>query len=80
MFLCDIATVGPTVHAWHVALHLGLASLVSVGGSLFLGLGVAAHRRARRDLATEPRRTEPRQAEPRRAEPIEPPLDELRRG
>lgn len=48
MFLCDIATVGATVHAWHVALHVGLVGLVSVGGGVFLTLGAVAHRRARR--------------------------------
>lgn len=47
MFLCDIATVGPTVHAWHVALHVGLIALVSTGGGAFLTLGALAHRRAR---------------------------------
>jgi ABC-type branched-subunit amino acid transport system permease subunit len=48
MFVCDIATVGATVHAWHVAIHLGLAGLVSFGGGVFLTLGAIAHRRARR--------------------------------
>ena len=51
MLVCDIATVGPTAHAWHVALHLGLTTVISLGGSVFLGLGFAAHRRARRRLA-----------------------------
>ncbi len=48
MFVCDIATVGATVHAWHVALHLALVGVVSVGGGVFLTLGAIAHRRARR--------------------------------
>jgi hypothetical protein len=56
MLICDIAAVGPAVHAWHVALHMGLATVVSLGGGLFLGLGVRAHRRTMRDLAVEPRR------------------------
>jgi hypothetical protein len=48
VFICDIATVGATVHAWHVALHLGLVGVISVGGGVFLTLGAVAHRRARR--------------------------------
>ena len=48
MFICDIQTVGAATHWFHVALHFGLAGLVSVGGSTFLGLGVIAHRRARK--------------------------------
>jgi ABC-type branched-subunit amino acid transport system permease subunit len=51
MLICDVASVGATVHAWHVALHLGLAGVVSLGGSVFLGLGFIAHRRARRSRA-----------------------------
>jgi hypothetical protein len=48
MFLCDVATVGPMVHALHLALHVGLAGVVSLGGSLFLGAGLLSFRRARR--------------------------------
>ena len=48
MFNCDISTVGAAVHAWHVALHLGLAGIVSAGGSVFLALGFVARRRAQR--------------------------------
>ena len=59
MLICDIATVGPTVHAWHVALHLGLATVISFGGSVFLGLGFVAHRRTRRRLAELGIRTVP---------------------
>jgi len=55
-FICDVATVGAGVHALHVALHLGLAGVVSVGGALFLGLGFRAHRRARREAAASPGR------------------------
>ena len=51
MLICDVSTVGATVHAWHLAIHLGLATVVSLGGSLFLGLGIVAHRRTRRRLA-----------------------------
>lgn len=53
MFICDIATVGATVHTWHIALHLGLAAVVSLGGATFLGLGVRAHRRTMRLLSVE---------------------------
>jgi hypothetical protein len=52
MFICDVATVGPTVHLLHLALHVGLAGFVSLGGALFLGLGFRAQRRSRRP-ATE---------------------------
>ena len=48
MFICDVATVGATVHAWHVALHLGLLGLVTGGGGMFLTLGALATRRVRR--------------------------------
>lgn len=48
MFICDIATVGATTHYFHVVLHLGLAGIVTLGGSVFLTLGVLAHWRARR--------------------------------
>jgi hypothetical protein len=47
MFVCDIATVGVTAHAVHVALHLGLAGVISLGGSVLLVLGARARRRAR---------------------------------
>ena len=47
-FLCDIATVGATTHSLHVALHLGLAGVVSLGGGVFLTLGFVARRRALR--------------------------------
>jgi hypothetical protein len=47
-FLCDIATVGATTHYLHVALHLGLAGVVSLGGAVFLTLGFVARRRATR--------------------------------
>ena len=50
-FLCDIATVGPTTHYLHVALHLGLAGVVSLGGGVFLTLGLVARRRATRAAA-----------------------------
>ena len=53
MFICDIASVGPAVHAWHLALHMGLATVVSLGGTIFLGLGITAHRRTMRRLAVE---------------------------
>jgi hypothetical protein len=53
MLICDIATVGPAVHAWHVALHMGLATVVSLGGAMFLGLGVRAHRRTMKELGLE---------------------------
>ena len=55
MFICDISTVGATVHAWHLALHMGLATIVSLGGVSFLGLGFRAHRRTMRRLAEDPR-------------------------
>lgn len=55
MFNCDISTVGATVHAVHVVLHLGLTGLVSLGGSIFLLLGARAHRRARAELRLEVR-------------------------
>jgi hypothetical protein len=51
MLLCDIEAVGASTHYLHLALHLGLASLVSVGGGVFLTLGVVAHRRAIRAAA-----------------------------
>jgi ABC-type branched-subunit amino acid transport system permease subunit len=56
-FICEIATVGASAHATHL-LHLGLAGIVSLGGGIFLGLGVVASRRARRDRlrALSPRR------------------------
>ena len=47
--ICDIATVGATVHYTHLALHLGLAGIVSFGGGIFLGLGIWANLRARRE-------------------------------
>ena len=47
--ICDIATVGATVHYTHLALHLGLAGVVSLGGGVFLGLGIVASIRARRE-------------------------------
>jgi hypothetical protein len=50
-FLCDIATVGATTHHLHVALHLGLAAVVSLGGGVFLALGFVARRRATRSAA-----------------------------
>jgi hypothetical protein len=50
MFDCDIATVGATVHAVHVALHLGLAGVVSLGGSVFLFLGMRARARVRAEV------------------------------
>ena len=53
MLICDIATVGPAVHAWHLALHLGLATVVSMGGALFLAIGVRAHRRTMQEIALE---------------------------
>jgi hypothetical protein len=49
VLICDIATVGATVHYAHLALHLGLAAIVSLGGGLFLGLGIVASLRARRE-------------------------------
>jgi hypothetical protein len=52
VLICDIATVGPTVHLLHLALHVGLTGFVSLGGVLFLGLGFRAQRRSRRP-ATE---------------------------
>lgn len=48
MFTCDIATVGASVHAWHVALHVALATIVSLGGFVFLAVGVRTHRRVMR--------------------------------
>ncbi len=53
MLICDIETVGATVHYAHLALHLGLTGFVSLGGVLFLGLGFRARRRAS-PLAAEP--------------------------
>jgi len=53
MFVCDIATVGASVHAWHLAIHVGLAGIVSAGGSVFLAWGFIARRRARRLRALE---------------------------
>jgi len=53
-FLCDIATVGATTHYLHVALHLGLAGLVSFGGGVFLTLGLVARRRAARATVAPP--------------------------
>jgi hypothetical protein len=50
MLICDIETVGATVHYAHLALHLGLTGLVSMGGLLFLGLGFRASRRAGRSV------------------------------
>jgi hypothetical protein len=50
-FLCDIATVGATTHYLHVALHLGLAAVVSIGGGVFLTLGFVARRRTLRAAA-----------------------------
>ena len=47
--ICDIATVGATVHYTHLALHVGLAGIVSLGGGTFLGLGIVASLRARRE-------------------------------
>ena len=59
-FLCDIATVGATTHYLHVALHLGLAGVVSLGGGIFLTLGFVARRRdsraARAATAPDPER------------------------
>ena len=51
MLICDIATVGATTHYLHVALHLGLASVLSLGGGIFLALGVRASRRSQREQA-----------------------------
>ncbi len=48
--ICDIETVGATVHYAHLALHLGLSGVVSLGGALFLGLGFRARRRATRSM------------------------------
>ncbi len=67
MLICDIATVGPAVHAWHLALHLGLATLVSTGGAMFLGLGVRAHRRTMRRLALDGSTSAPVRAGQRRS-------------
>ena len=50
-FLCDIAQVGAATHYLHVALHLGLAGIVSIGGGAFLALGFRARRRALLDQA-----------------------------
>lgn len=47
--ICDIATVGATVHYTHLALHFGLAGIVSLGGGVFLGLGIVASLRARQE-------------------------------
>ena len=47
--ICDVATVGAMVHYTHVALHFGLAGIVSLGGGMFLGLGILASLRARRE-------------------------------
>jgi hypothetical protein len=54
VLICDIATVGATVHYTHVALHLGLAAIVSLGGGVFLGLGIVASLRARRERKALP--------------------------
>ena len=50
MLICDIATVGPAAHDLHLALHVGFAGVVSLGGAIFLALGVRATRRAHRDV------------------------------
>ena len=52
MLICDIATVGATTHYLHLALHVGLASVVTLGGGIFLALGARANRRSRRERAT----------------------------
>jgi hypothetical protein len=54
LVICDIATVGATVHYTHLALHLGLAAIVSLGGGVFLGLGIVASLRARRERRALP--------------------------
>ena len=46
--ICDISTVGVTVHYTHLALHVGLAGIISLGGGIFLGLGIVSSLRARR--------------------------------
>jgi hypothetical protein len=48
MFVCDIPNATAAVQAFHIALHVGLAAVVSTSGAMFLALGAIAHRRARR--------------------------------
>ena len=46
--MCDVSSVGTTVHYTQVALHLGLTAVISLGGGVFLGLGIISSVRARR--------------------------------
>jgi len=47
VLVCEIGDVGLATHAWHVALHVGLAALVSSVGSGFLAAGLVIHVRRR---------------------------------
>lgn len=47
-WICDIPGATPAVTAWHLALELGLAAFVVIGGLTFLALGWRAYRRAER--------------------------------
>jgi len=48
IWICDIPGASAAVSAWHLALEVGLAVFVVVGGITFLTLAVRAYRRADR--------------------------------
>jgi hypothetical protein len=46
IWTCDIPGASAAVSAWHLALEVGLAVFVVVGGLTFLALALRAYRRA----------------------------------
>jgi hypothetical protein len=45
IWTCDIPGASTAVSAWHLALELGLAAFVVVGGLTFLSMALVAYRR-----------------------------------
>jgi hypothetical protein len=52
-FLCPIQP-GAALPAWHLAVHLGLTTVVTVTGSALLVRGILAYRRTADEGATSP--------------------------
>lgn len=59
-WICDIPGATPAVTAWHLALEVGLAAFVVVGGIVFLALAFVAYRRPGVELAAVPAITDAR--------------------
>ncbi len=46
IWTCDIPGASAAVSAWHLALEVGLAAFVVIGGLLFLSMAVRAYQRS----------------------------------